>query len=624
VDRLDSRDIGELVRDDQIRALYRQIIPVVGANLVNGVIVAILVWQRVPRPMVVTWVGLIVALSIARIITHRVFNGRAAEPGGLGRWGAVATGMSVVAGAQWGFAGWFFYVPGDVTNHVLLAFVAAGMSAGAAGALSSRLHVFYLFLLLCTVPLITRLAMTGDNLHVGMAGLGAMFIIAMVVIGRSQSRTMAEAFRLTHENEQLVGRLSMTQAELTDANENLERNVRDRTHELEETIRAREDAEARASRAQKLEAIGTLAGGVAHDMNNVLGAIMSFASVLREQVVGDEQRRDVEGILSATRRGRGLTRNLLGFARKGKYRKEAISLNDVVEEVHELLARTLPRDVRWRLILDPDLPRVEGYHEQLCHALMNICINSSDAMNGSGVLEINTSRVSLIATDVDGWDGVEPGEFAALSVVDSGAGMPPDILARVFEPFYTTKGREEGTGLGMSMVYGTVKSHGGLIHVDSSPGVGTRVQMHLPLAGGDVPERVQTSHPAPHRERRGTGTVLVIDDDDLVRRSAKRLLKMLGYRSLLAEGGSEGLELFTEHRESIDAVVLDLMMPGMDGEETFLRLREIDPKVRVLISSGFTDEDTSDRLIRAGAMGFLEKPFDFDAFAHEIAAATGE
>jgi len=390
-----------------------------------------------------------------------------------------------------------------------------------------------------------------------------------------------------------------------------------------DTERERRRLEDQLVQSQKMEAIGTLAGGVAHDMNNVLTAVLNLGAILREEVGYDERHRaDVEGILSAAKRGRDLTRNLLAFARKGKYRRERLSLNNVIEEVRGLLAHTAPKSVDFQLVLDESLPLVEGDFGQVSQAIMNLCINAIDAMDGEGTITCCTETVRLEHGALPGWPDLPGGEFARLEIIDTGAGMDPDTLAHVFEPFFTTKDPKRGTGLGLAMVYGTIQNHGGAILIDSKQGAGTRATVYLPLAhGSSVPVRTSGIFTVVHAPT-GAGTILLVDDEDMIRRSVKRALVRLGYDVVLAGNGLEALEVIRSRRKELSLVVLDLLMPVMDGEEAFHRIRAFDPALPILIASGYAQEDKVEELLSAGAKGFVEKPFDLAKIAEEVKLAA--
>jgi CheY-like chemotaxis protein len=331
-------------------------------------------------------------------------------------------------------------------------------------------------------------------------------------------------------------------------------------------------------------------------------------------------RRDVEGIVEACKRGRDLTRNLLGFARKGKYSFEAFSLNAAALDVVALLRRTISKKVVFNTRLEENLAFVQGDPAQISHALMNVCINAADAMPHGGMLTIASENVVLGGSDLAAHPELKPGRYARLSVSDTGAGMSPETLRRCFEPFFTTKPKGQGTGLGLSMVYGTAANHGGMVNVESELGRGTMVTIHLPALESSAVELKPAERKRPV-SKPGTGTILIVDDEKFIRSMGKRMLETLGYTVLLAENGKEALEVYRKWQDKISLVVLDLMMPVMDGAEAFRKLREVNPRLRILISSGYTKEEKAESLLAAGAAGFVQKPFDIETFSEELAKA---
>ena len=385
-------------------------------------------------------------------------------------------------------------------------------------------------------------------------------------------------------------------------------------------ITKRKRLEGQLQQSQKMEAIGTLAGGIAHDINNVLGVVMGLGSVLQMQVKEEDPLRNhVDRILAVSRRGRDLTRNLLGFARKGKFRREAVVLNHMVEEVISLLGRTLPKSIVIRTQLDGALDPVEGDSSQLNHALMNLCLNACDAMGDGGTLTIATRNVKLTGSK-DGASELAPGRYARLQIRDTGEGMTPETVKRAFEPFFSTKPRGRGTGLGLSMVYGTITNHGGELALDSDLGRGTTVTLHLPTIA-----RVAETVAARARKQRdpadATGTILVVDDEEMFRFAAEQMLTTLGYKVIAVDSGAAALEVVNELHNDIRLVLLDLQMPGMDGEETFRKLQAVDASVPVLLCSGFSAESKAEQLLDAGARGYLQKPFEVDTLAVQITRA---
>ncbi len=385
--------------------------------------------------------------------------------------------------------------------------------------------------------------------------------------------------------------------------------IRDITERIQ-AEQKRKALEKQLLQSQKMEAIGRLAGGVAHDMNNVLGAILgSAASIDMEMAAHSSMRVDLENIQAACLKGRDLTRDLLGFARKGKNINRPFSANKVIIEVSSLVTRLSLRKVDLVLALDEDLEYVEGDPDQVHHALMNVCVNSLDAMPQKGRLTITTKNVSIDEVSKDASEELTPGRYVEIAVSDTGVGMDEETLRNAFEPFFTTKPDGEGTGLGLSMVYGMVKNHGGAIDIRSAPREGTTVVIRLPSASFSA---IQERREAQRKTERGgeSRTILVVDDEQTVRTSLKRLLRKIGYDVLLAENGEIALEVFSREREVIGLIILDIIMPVMDGSETFARLTEMDPDIKILLMSGYAKDQKVEDLLKAGALGFVAKPFE--------------
>jgi PAS domain S-box-containing protein len=437
---------------------------------------------------------------------------------------------------------------------------------------------------------------------------------------RSRGEVRFETVHLTKDGRELPVEIVAHLFELDDQ-PTVMAAVRDIT-ELKAAAEEYDRLEAQLRQAQKMEAIGTLAGGIAHDMNNVLGAIMSLASVLRvESAEDDPHQRDAEEILISCRQGRDLTQNLLGFARKGKYVRKKLSVNRLVEEVAEVLERTISEHIAITTSLASNLRLVEGDPNQLTQVLNNVCINAVDAMRSQGAargrLRIATDLVTPSAEELGPHVELHPGTYVRLRVSDTGVGMDPTTRERAFEPFFSTKERGRGTGLGLAMVYGTVVNHGGHASLESAPGEGTTVTILLPaLPAGEAETEVSDRMEIPVLRRQGT--VLLVDDEEMIRASGQRLLHALGYRALLACDGAEAVEIYGEQRDEIVLVLLDMVMPVMDGVDTFIKLRELDPGVRVLLTSGHTIEEKAEWLLAQGARGFVQKPYTLDALAAEM------
>ncbi len=370
-------------------------------------------------------------------------------------------------------------------------------------------------------------------------------------------------------------------------------------------ITERRRAEEQLREAQKMEAIGTLAGGIAHDFNNILTGILGHASLVQQDLPPDSPLyQDLGRIMHAAGRAADLTRHLLTFARRSPHvEMEPLDVNIVAREVADLLGHTIDKSINIELQLAPDLPAVRGDAGQLHQTLLNLCLNARDAMPQGGKLTIATEKVAVAAEEGLADADLPAGEYVLLSVADTGSGIAPAVLRRIFEPFYTTK--DQGRGLGLAIVYGIVHGHGGTVRVQSEPGQGSVFQVYLPAR-----KEPATSAPPPVLAvPGGSETVLVVDDETAVRQVLQRILERGGYTVLLAEDGVQALEVYRDHGKKIDLVVMDVAMPHMGGRDACQRLQEISPGVKVLFSSGYSEEDQTE-LSMWGARGFLQKPYD--------------
>lgn len=364
--------------------------------------------------------------------------------------------------------------------------------------------------------------------------------------------------------------------------------------------------------SQKMDTLGRIAGGVAHDFNNLLAGILGYASLMKDNPVAyGAATKAVDGIESAAERGAQLTRQLLAFSRKGTHEYVALDINRVVDEVHGILAQTIVRSVRMEIRKGEDLPAVLGDETHIHQCLMNLCVNARDALPGGGTILVETRRLELAEDRQEKLFRIPAGVYAVVAVQDDGVGMDESVGNRIFDPFFTTK--EKGTGLGMSMVYGIVKNHGGYITLDTAPGKGTRVEILLPRGEGEkaIPWAGKGSEETVPRTER-SGTVLLVDDEDFVRDVGSQMLSALGYEVLTARNGEEGVNVFRKEGSRISLVILDLIMPVMDGRQALEAIREIDPGARVVISTGYSGGEDVETLKILGASAVLSKPYTFD------------
>jgi signal transduction histidine kinase/CheY-like chemotaxis protein len=365
--------------------------------------------------------------------------------------------------------------------------------------------------------------------------------------------------------------------------------------------------------AHKMESLGSLAGGVAHDFNNMLAGIMGYAELLHEDERDESRRQHLDAILRAARRSSDLTRKLLAFARRGKNVVEAVDLNAVARDTLAMLRPSLGPDVRVALHQGTSWT-VDGDPSQMNQLLLNLCVNANEAMADEGVLGVRTSDAVLTAAEGQAL-GLEPGEYVCLEVSDTGHGMTDEVKAHIFEPFFTTKAGSDqaGTGLGLSTVYGVVHLHEGTIDVVSAPGRGTRFTVFLPKGRASAASAVA----APASER-GAGLVLVVDDEELLRGFTTAALRRLGYGAVTAADGEEGVRVFRERHGELTGVILDLKMPRKSGVEAFDEMRVFDASVPVLVCSGYGENEEAQQLISRGARGMLSKPFTLADLSEQL------
>ena len=377
--------------------------------------------------------------------------------------------------------------------------------------------------------------------------------------------------------------------------------------------------EAQLLHAQKMEAVGTLAGGIAHDFNNLLQVIQGYTEVLLHDANQKESSfASLNKIHRSAKRGAELTRQLLTFGRKVQSEKRPLDLNQEVEQVKNLLERTIPKMIEIELHLKEEDPIVSADPVQVEQALMNLAVNAMDAMPEGGKIIFETERVVLDGEFCKTHLGAKPGEYVLLSISDTGHGMDKEIREHVFEPFYTTKEVGKGTGLGLAMVYGIVKNHEGYILCYSELGIGTTFKIYLPIL--HQVGQVEKSTESEDQIKGGNETILMVDDEEYIRELGVELLSDAGYQVLTATDGKSGLELYQQEQERIDLVILDLVIPGMDGKKCYEEILKINPMAKILIVSGYSANGPGREATEAGAKGFVGKPFDI---GHMLATVRG-
>ncbi|MBW2095493.1 MAG: response regulator [Deltaproteobacteria bacterium] len=385
------------------------------------------------------------------------------------------------------------------------------------------------------------------------------------------------------------------------------------THGVVRDISDRKRLEAQLQQAQKMEAVGTLAGGIAHDFNNLLMGIQGYTSLMLLKIDSKHPHYDkLKSIEQYIESGAELTKQLLGFARGGKYDVKPVDLNELVEKTATMFGRT-KKEVIISTKFEQDLWAVEADQGQIEQVLLNLFVNAWQAMPGGGDLALETKNVTLNAAAVSPY-GLPPGSYVKVTVRDSGLGMDENTQRRIFEPFFTTKEMGRGTGLGLASAYGIIKNHNGIIEVESKIGEGTTFTIYLPASQ----KMVQKDAGQEGIILRGPETVLLVDDEDMIIEVGAEILEALGYKVLTARSGPEAIEIFKANKGQVDIVVLDMIMPGMGGGDAYDQLREIDPDVKVLLSTGYSLRGEASEILKRGCNGFIQKPFNIKMLSQKL------
>jgi CheY-like chemotaxis protein len=375
--------------------------------------------------------------------------------------------------------------------------------------------------------------------------------------------------------------------------------------------------EAQLQGAQKMEAIGTLAGGIAHDFNNILQAIIGYTQILlMGKDLSDPDHEKLEAIEASAQRASELTKRLLIFGRKVESQLKPVDLNQEVGQVSKMLERTIPKMISIELNLSDNLKVINGDPVQIEQIMMNMGVNARDAMPDGGKLFFETKNVTLDEKFCRNHLGASPGEYVRLKVSDTGHGMDKELQEHIFEPFFTTKETGKGTGLGLAMVYGIVKIHGGYITCMSEPGQGTAFSIYFPIIESAIDNQISKEEEVPIKG--GDETILLVDDEESIRQLGKELLGRFGYTVFTAPDGESALELYEKENENVDLIILDLSMPGMGGRRCLEKVVKLNPQVKVIIATGYSIDGSIKETIELGAKGFVGKPYDAKQFVEKV------
>ena len=430
------------------------------------------------------------------------------------------------------------------------------------------------------------------------------------------------------EKIRLKKKVSLQQEELQQAHDDLEKRVIERTQELtrvnqslseEIALNARvlkdlQEKDDQLLHAQKMESLGSLAGGIAHDFNNLLMGIQGHISLLIAHC--DSTKSEFGHLLSVenlVESGGRLTRQLLGYARQGQYDVQLLNFHDLIHTIVDTFSRTR-KEVSVKTNLTPETLIINADQGQIEQVLFNLFINAADAMPSGGTLTITSKQIPYENIKDKLIEGIQ-GNYIHLAVTDTGTGIPDQILPHIFEPFFTTKDMSRGTGLGLASTFGIIAAYGGHIDVESEMGKGSTFHIYVP-ASEETP--AISGRSSAFSNRTPGGTILLVDDDESIRETGKELLEARGFTVLTARDGFHALEVYQEQGDGIDLVVLDMIMPRLGGSETFDKLREINPDIKVLLSTGYSIEGQANDIVDRGCAGFIQKPFNMADLTKKI------
>lgn len=577
-------------------------------TLVASTVLGNLQWGVVAHPIILGWWLYMFLVSAGRFALARLYRRAAPSSYDVGKWRAGFAVGSSLAGAGWGVAGVLLYPDAGLVNQVFLVFILGGMILGAASILAARPEAYLAFILPTGLAPAIRLGLQGDEAHVAMAFLAGLFTLATLITTRRIHQTIVSSLNLQFENADLVEDLQAATSHAEALNEQLEVRVQQRTAELlksSEQLRAeiaqREQVEEELLRARKLESLGVLAGGIAHDFNNFLAVIQGNVELAKLRLDSDAP---VQAVLDETanacQRAAFLSSQLLTFSQGGVPVRRLASIAQLVMDAVPLARAGAQTSIE--VFIAKNLRFAEVDPGQIGQVLHNILLNARQAMPEGGIIEVRAENV-----DIETPAGTEI--RVRISIRDYGCGIPADIVPRIFDPYFTTK--SGGSGLGLATAYAIVAKHGGNLSVKTKPGDGTVFTIDLP-ASLEIPVP-QALRVPPQQTQTGTERLLVMDDEEALRKLVKTVLTNLGYEVQTARDGAEAIVLYENAKASgrpFDAVLLDLTVSGgMGGIETAARLKELEPSLKLIVSSGYSDAPVMSDLNKYGFDDAIPKPW---------------
>ena len=607
---------------DQVHKQYEHIILGTAATLINGIILVLVLSPHVRFMTLIIWLVCAGMVSICRLLLCWYYRRSATQYTHPEKWNAWFVATIFLAGVLWGSTAIFLFPPDSTGHQVFIAFVTGGMVAGAVGAFTAVFASFIIFSIPALLPICVRFLLLGTQIHIAMGAMVFLFLLIMIFTASRMHKNVLALLALRYERSALIAELQQEVLQRKEAQEDLRR----QKEQVEEIVAQRTDqlrkSEEQLQRAQKMEALGRLAGGVAHDLNNILSGIVSYPELLLMDLTRESPLwRPLATIKKAGENAAAIVQDLLTLARRGVATLELLNLNKIVEaclastEVEPLLR--LRPDIHVETALQPDLLNFYGSSVHIRKTVSNLITNAVEAMPQGGRIEITTGN-RYADEIVSGFDTVKEGEYVVLSIEDSGMGISESDRVRIFEPFYSRKVMgQSGSGLGMAVVWGTVKDHNGYIDIASEEGRGTRLDLFFP-ATRDQLKLSQKSEDL--SDVAGNGEfILVVDDMPIQREIATSILLRLGYRCQSVSSGEEAVAFLKQH--TADLVLLDMIMaPGIDGSETYRRIQSIRPGQKAIIASGYSETEEVRKTQSLGAGQYIKKPYTLKSIGQVIKA----
>ena len=592
---------------DRIALLYKQSPMGVIGTIGCAAILAYLFRDLIAPPMLAAWFGLALGSSLIRtVLIWRYFR----DPNAGNRtayWGTLNIASLGLSGIAWGAASAMIFPAGSIPHQFFLSIVICGMVAGASMAFGVMMRAFLIFTIPTMVVFIVRLVIEQSDMHLLLSVLGTIYWALSILIAINIRKTRLQLLKL---KEDLADRVKRRTAELETANLRLKSEIKDRIAAQEQRLQL----SAKLETARKLETIATLAGGMAHQFNNDLSVVTGAIALIAEDIAHMEETTSyVDAIRRTTNHMAQLTSQLLAYAQGGKYKNTTIDLTEFTDTTLALTKHTFPDNISVAVDIEPGLPRVTVDETQMRMAFSAIIANAVEAMTANGgQLTITGARIMIEAEDAARYDDIAEGDYVKIQFKDSGAGMPPEALERIFEPFFSTK--FQGRGLAMAAVYGIVRIHQGHVTVASQMGVGTDVTLFLPAIEMKT-KTLQKQPPSQIPQTAGRQQILLVEDEALVIEVNTAILNRLGYDVVSAENGNKAMALLSDPTIAIDLVMLDIKLPDMDGAALLPEIQQHRPRAQVVICSGAALDDTAQALLEAGAQAFIQKPFSLNALA---------